>query len=110
MISNNYFNNKENEINKNNNNVSFADFSESAQYTISKKPALLFTSQTKLKIEEQIEIDTELCQLSSRKLWQILKLNQVKGCELEQEFLQQVQQELVIRDDFDNGEAWNDPH
>jgi len=48
--------------------------------------------------------------LSSRKLRHILKLSQLKGCGLEQKFLQQVQQELIIRDDFNNGEAWNDPH
>ena len=98
MISNHYCTNKGNSINESNNNVSFTDYTESVQFT------------SKTTKQANTEIDTELCQLSSRKLWQILKLSQVKGCELEQVFLQQVQTELIIRDDFDNGEAWNDPH
>lgn len=57
-----------------------------------------------------IEIDTEVQRLSSRKLWQILKLNQVKGCELDAGFILEVKQELLARNDFNEGIAWKDPH
>ncbi len=59
-------------------------------------------------IEEQLEIDTTLDKLSSRKLWQILHLSQVAQCELDDTFIQEVQKELMLRNDFD--EAWQLPH
>jgi len=61
-------------------------------------------------IEEQISVDTEVPMLSSRKLWQILKLNQIKGCELDKDFVQHIKNELIARNDFDNGKFWNEPH
>lgn len=57
-----------------------------------------------------IEIDTDVQRLSSRKLWQILKLNEVKGCELDAGFILEVKQELLARNDFNEGIAWKDPH
>jgi len=56
------------------------------------------------------EVDTDIQKLSSRKLWQILKLNQIKGCELDVTFVEQVKDELLHRNDFDNGQAWCEPH
>lgn len=55
-------------------------------------------------------IDTEVNNLSSRKLWQILQLNQIKGCELDQQFIDDVKNELVARNDFNEGKAWQEPH
>ena len=59
---------------------------------------------------QQNEVDTDIHQLSSRKLWQILKLSQIKGCELDTHFVEQVKDELLRRNDFDNGLAWREPH
>ena len=68
------------------------------------------TDSTVLQTPVVEEIDTEIKQLSSRKLWQILKLNQLKGCELDASFIFQVKQELILRNDYDNGRAWCEPH
>lgn len=60
--------------------------------------------------EDQLEIDTDITKLSSRKLWQILRLCQVKQCQLDESFIQEVESELILRNDFDNGKAWAEPH
>lgn len=59
---------------------------------------------------ESLDIDTDIQLLSSRKLWQILKLNQLDHCQLDPAFITQVKQELINRNDFDDGQAWYEAH
>lgn len=56
------------------------------------------------------EIDTNVHNLSNRKLWQILQLNQIKGCELDEQFISDVKHELMARNDFNECSVWHKPH
>ena len=69
-----------------------------------KNPTLLLNN------EAQLEIDTQLALLSSRKLWQILELNKIGACALHKDFIEEVEKELLARNDFDEGVAWKAPH
>ncbi len=62
------------------------------------------------QFEHQLEIDTELNKLSSRKLWQILKLHNLKVCKMDNNFIKEVKKELLARNDFDEGIPWREPH
>ena len=61
-------------------------------------------------IRRKYDIDTEIEQLSSRKLWDVLRLAEIKGCELDAQFINQIKIELITRDDFNEGEPWAAPH
>gem|GEM_PF-4363274 len=65
---------------------------------------------TGLNIDAGLDIDTDIGQLSSRKLWQILEICQIKQCELDKQFIARVKEELNLRNDYDNGKAWLKPH
>jgi hypothetical protein len=95
-----------NNINTSRNNFTniFSDINHNSY--VSKKTAL----EAKSAYSRLTEVDTDIQKLSSRKLWQILKLNQIKGCELDVTFVEQVKDELLHRNDFDNGQAWCEPH
>ncbi len=94
MIGHNYT-----DINKSANPNNLTDFFNPAGCIYEKKDP-----------HSQDKVDTDIHTLSSRKLWQILKLNQIRGCELDAQFVTQVKQELRQRNDFDNGQAWCEPH
>jgi hypothetical protein len=64
---------------------------------------------------KQLNIDTEVGKLSSRKLWQLLKLNAIKACSLDTNFIEEIKNELIARCDYDEelwkeGHVWSDPH
>ncbi|NRB41250.1 MAG: hypothetical protein HRU20_22720 [Pseudomonadales bacterium] len=52
-------------------------------------------------------IDTDLSSLSSFKLLSVLRLHFVKGCELENDFIERLKTELIQRGD---SQMWQAPH
>ena len=63
-----------------------------------------------LNEEHQLEVDTELCKLSSRNLWRILELNKYHDICFDSQFIEDIKTELLERNDFDEGVSWKDPH
>ncbi|WP_461482707.1 hypothetical protein [Porticoccus sp.] len=45
-------------------------------------------------------IDTRVDMLSSRKLWDILRLSEMPGCEIESAFIKAITDELISRRDY----------
>ena len=70
----------------------------------------LITTSSQFFKYSDLDIDTEVSQLSSRKLWQVLQFNTELHGQLEQVFIKQVKNELMARNDFDEGQAWHKPH
>jgi hypothetical protein len=52
-------------------------------------------------------IDTDIKMLTSRKLCEVLFLSQIKGCELDSEFIYEINAELKLRGDVT---TWKKPH
>ena len=67
-------------------------------------------ARSNLKIDDFQWVDTELEQLSSRKLWDVLRLAELWGCELDAEFIAEVKTELKKRDIYALEQPWKLPH
>lgn len=55
-------------------------------------------------------IDTAIEQLSSSKLWDILRLAKIPSCGIDKEFSKQVINELKRRKHYDKNRPWMKPH
>jgi len=55
-------------------------------------------------------IDTEVAMISSRRLWDVLRLSNIQGCELENDFIEDIKDELKNRNDFSEENPWRLPH
>jgi hypothetical protein len=64
-------------------------------------------SHVQLKSENTSTVDQNVTELSSVKLLSVLRLSSIAGCELEDDFIQSVKQELMLRK---HDTVWLQPH
>ena len=62
---------------------------------------------TQTNSENSIKVDQNVAELSSVKLLTILRLSSIQSCELEDDFIRMVKQELLLRK---HDTAWLQPH
>jgi len=79
--------------------------------TLMEKQSKSFNLVTNSKKERVYQwVDTDVSMISSRRLWDVLRLSKIKGCELDNDFIEEIKTELKIRCDYSEENPWRLPH